>query len=318
MSDTFATYGAPEAGPCCQSLTTSMPASDITVTSPASFEMVFRRDVGGALDSFWDLAADPTRLYDLAGKPASELRGLVHSSIVSGGLLYVSGQNNRGPKLDLLEATPARVRVRSETFYQRRPSSGSNAVLGGLKGIADYTISPAGKLGVRWNRRVTASVAYTDHPIEISAHQAVPADPRSSLVGYSQSVPTLQPFRVRELTTSRSPLQTPPGRARTSSACSTATGRPPISSPSRAASHSSAGGTPPHDPDPGGQPSDNWDLLVSFKPTNLLSDVDPAVTSRSSITIPSTIDVLTASRGSRPARTPVGVTTSTRPKPPTR
>jgi len=108
-TDTFATFEAPVAGPCCQSLTTSEALGEITVTSPASFEMVFRRSAGGALDSFWDLAEDPTRLYDLAGKPVpSEFRGLFHASFNAAASLYVSGQNNKGPKLDLLESGCAR------------------------------------------------------------------------------------------------------------------------------------------------------------------------------------------------------------------
>jgi hypothetical protein len=74
MTDTFATFAAPEAGPCCQSLTTSddVALGEITVTSPASFEMLFRRSQGSALDRFWDLAEDPTRTYNLAGKDASD------------------------------------------------------------------------------------------------------------------------------------------------------------------------------------------------------------------------------------------------------
>ena len=41
MSDTFATYGAPEAGPCCQPLTTTPVGNNFTVAAAASFEMTF-------------------------------------------------------------------------------------------------------------------------------------------------------------------------------------------------------------------------------------------------------------------------------------
>jgi hypothetical protein len=36
-----------------------------------------------------------------------------------GSQLYTTGTNSSGAKLDLLEATAARVKVRQESFYQR-------------------------------------------------------------------------------------------------------------------------------------------------------------------------------------------------------
>jgi hypothetical protein len=274
--------------PCdCSPLgVTEVPRSTITVTAPNSFETVFRLAAGASLDSFFDLAEDPARAYDLAGKPTSELRGLFHSSMVVGGNLYVTGQNNRGPKMDLLEATPTRVRVRSEMFFQQRPSAGT-AVLGGVKGIADYSVYSAGKLGVRWNRRVTANVTYTDHPLEMALHyEAAPADPRSSLTGFSQNAAFPAP-----------PSATAPasggddfvlGRYGAAGARTGFLGVLYQDWPqadeldyANATSFFSWRDTTSTTLTPAANASQFWNLLIDFKPTNFVSNTDPAVTSRS-------------------------------------
>jgi hypothetical protein len=134
------------------------------VTGPGSFEMTFDQLRGGNLANFYDLAEDPSRAFDLAGKPSVNLYGLFHSSMVSGGNVYPTGTNSFGAKLDLLEATPTRVRVRQEAFYQRVPPATDH--LAGVKGIGDYTVYPE-KVALRWNRRTTLAVPQTDHVLEI-------------------------------------------------------------------------------------------------------------------------------------------------------
>ena len=49
------------------------------------FEMTFDQFRGGSLANFYDLAEDPTRTYDLAGKPSANVWGLFHSAVTIGG-----------------------------------------------------------------------------------------------------------------------------------------------------------------------------------------------------------------------------------------
>ncbi len=222
MSDTFATYGAPEAGPCCQPLTTTRVGGNITVAAPASFEMTFDQTRGGGLANFYDLDEDPARAYDLAGKPSVNFYGLFHSSIMSSGLLYTTGTNSTGAKLDLLEATPVRVRVRQEAFYERvLPATG---LLAGVKGIGDYSVYPE-RVALQWNRRTTADVPQSDHPLEIGVRREITPDPRDSVTLYTQTGQHVPEPGRRRLSCSRSTTWRACGP--TSSAPSTRTGPRP-------------------------------------------------------------------------------------------
>jgi hypothetical protein len=168
----------------CNALSATEGGTTLTVTSSSSFEAIFDRAFGGSLNVFHDLAEDPARAYNLVSRATNNFYGLFHVSLISGGLLHATGTNSTGAKLDLLEFTPTRVRVREESFFQRVPPA--TGILTGLKGIADYSVYPSGKIGVRWNRKTTASVPYTDHPLEMSAHLEA-ALPLSDLTGYSES-----------------------------------------------------------------------------------------------------------------------------------
>lgn len=168
----------------CNALSATEGGSTLTVTSASSFETIFDKAFGGSLNVFYDLAEDPGRAYNLVSRASNNFYGLFHASVISGGLLHATGTNSTGAKLDLLEFTPTRVRVREESFFQRVPPA--TGILTGLKGIADYSVYPSGKIGVRWNRKTTASVPYTDHPLEMSAHLEA-ALPLSDLTGYSES-----------------------------------------------------------------------------------------------------------------------------------
>ena len=52
-----------------------------------------------------------------------------------------------GAKLDLLEATPTRVRVRGDTFFQQ---VGGTALLPAIKGIGDYSVYGTGRTALRF------------------------------------------------------------------------------------------------------------------------------------------------------------------------
>jgi hypothetical protein len=296
-SGTAYAYLALGGGSGCCALSTAEGAGTITVTAPASFETVFRQAAGASLDSFFDLAEDPSRTYDLAGLPASEFHGLFHSSIVSGGLLYVTGENSNGPQLDLLEATPTRVRVRSSTFFQRRPSSGSSAILPGLKAIVDYSVYGSGRLGVHWNRRVTTDVPYTDHPLEMAVHYEALPDPRGSLLGYSQSgttfpAPATDTFALGRFDASGARTdflgviyQAWPAADRLDFSGSPSpfffSWRDVTTTTLTAAAN----------------PSESWNFLAYFKPTDLVDNTDPAVTSRAAdYQSPSVITLLKGQR----------------------
>lgn len=165
----------------CSPLSTTEGASTITVTAPDSFEMVFNQAQGGALEEYYDLAEDPSRTYNLAGKPTANFFGLFHDSITSSGTLHTSGTNTNGAELQLLEATPTRVRVRQENFFQQVSAS---TILPGIKSYGDYSIYPSGKMGLHWNRKTTASVPQEDHPLEVSARREAGPDPRDGVTLY--------------------------------------------------------------------------------------------------------------------------------------
>ena len=167
----------------CPALGMTEAAGMVTVTAQSSFRMRFNEAAGGAIDQFFDLAEDPTPLNDLAGGTGSG-RGLHANGLEIGGTTFYNvDQNNQGAKLDVLEATPTRVRVRQEAFYQQDP--GGTAILAGLKGVGDYSIYPAGRLALRWNHRATSAVTYTVNDLDLNIHQA--AAPLNTWAAYGET-----------------------------------------------------------------------------------------------------------------------------------
>lgn len=164
----FLLLGSPE----CGTLSTSQGAGTVTVASPASFEMTFATQAGGSMLTFFDLVEDPTKLHDLVGALVSSTspRGLHNSGMRVSGTNYNAGTNGVGSRIDLLEATPTRVRLRQETFYE---NNATGNLLAGVKGYGDYTVLPSGKVALRWNRRTTQAVSYETEYHEIMIHQAV-------------------------------------------------------------------------------------------------------------------------------------------------
>ncbi len=168
----------------CPPLGTSGTAGTITVSAPGSFELSFEADYGGGIEKFYDLAQDPTKLYDLAGGPAgSGIKTLHKFSVLSGGTWYHPDDNTAdpgdprwsgaGPKMDLLEATPTRVKVRHDAFYQQLNGS---AILAGIKGVGDYTVYSSGRVALRWNRRnsLSTTVPVTDQDVNMGVRSECP------------------------------------------------------------------------------------------------------------------------------------------------
>jgi len=173
-------------GEACPPLTVSEagPVPTITVTAPKSFELTFDADFGGGLAWFYDLAEDPAKSFDLAGgPPASGAKTLIKNSVLSGGIWYHSDDNTADtadarwngarPKLDLLEATETRVKVRQEAYYQQLNGT---AVLTGIKAVADYHVYGTGRFATRMNRRnsLTTSVSMTDQDSNMGVRSECP------------------------------------------------------------------------------------------------------------------------------------------------
>jgi len=260
----------------CGTLTTSQGAGTVTVAGPGSFEMTFDQLRGGGLASFFDLAEDPGRAYDLAGKPSANLHGLFHSSMVSGGIQYTTGTNSTGAKLDLLEATATRVRVRQEAFQQRVPPFTS--ILAGVKGIGDYSVYPE-RVALRWNRKTTAAVPQTDHPLEIGVRREVAPDPRDSVNLYSQTDNTFPNPGSEDFVLSQHDV----AGVRTDVLAILYADWPLANNLTVAptAVYFSWRDNPAVTPVPAGS-SEDWSFLIYYKPTTFLDNTDPAVTSRSS------------------------------------
>ena len=154
-------------GGTCTPLVTSETASTVTVTGAGAFEMTFDTTAGGAIQQFYDLAEDPSKTHDLVGASTSSPLGLHNLGMRVGGPFYNSSSNEEGSRLHVLEATPARVRVRSQGFLEE---SNSDDVLDGVQVHTDHTIYPSGKMAVHWDRRVMVSLPYTTEYLEMFLH----------------------------------------------------------------------------------------------------------------------------------------------------
>jgi hypothetical protein len=159
-------------------------AGTITVTAPASFEMRFNAATGGGIDRFYDLAEDPGKANDLAGG-ATDHQTLLFEELLSSGNWYDSERGGSlGQKLDLLESTPTRVRVREESFFKADPTT----VLPGLKAVGDYSIYPSGRAALRWSRSTTVLVPFDDDEVmDLVVHRRNAPDVLSNWATDSQS-----------------------------------------------------------------------------------------------------------------------------------
>ena len=297
--------GADEFGTCCALSTAEVPGSTVTVTGAGQFEMRFNQATGAGIDRFFDLAEDPARATDLAGG-TSRIQTLFDDGIFDGSNFYDPNQNSLGAKLDVLEATSTRVKVRQEAFYQLELGS---AILPGVKGLGDYSIYPAGRLALRWNRRTTAPVTYTIEQLSLVVHadSVAPVNnwsPFSSGGGvFPQS--GLNPFMLvrSEISGARTDFlnilsrdwTTPAYFAqadRTNWQADTATEKWGI-----AFWEESTGATLPVPPAAGS--NEVFNFLTYFKPTNFTSGADTAVTSRVSDYRTAATPVINAGKGSQ-------------------
>jgi hypothetical protein len=168
----------------CSALGTVEGAGTITVTAPASFEMRFNQATGGGIDQFYDLAEDPGKANDLAGG-ATDHQTLLFEELLSSGNWYDSERGGSlGQKLDLLESTPTRVRVREESFFKADPTT----VLPGLKAVGDYSLYPSGRAALRWSRSTTVLVPFDDDEVmDLVVHRRNAPDVLSNWATDSQS-----------------------------------------------------------------------------------------------------------------------------------
>src|SRR5262249_30026716 len=192
--------------------TTSLGATEsggnITVTAANSFELTFDSNYGGGVQKFYDLAEDPSRANDLRGGLDSAngvgVKTIFHPPLPSGGGRDTPGDdpansadtygrwNGSPPKLDLLEATPVRVRVRQEAFYSKvcdtQGTGCTPGTLGGVKGVGDFSVYPSGRLAIRWNQNITANVVFTNRDLALGVYsECPPASACANLTAYSSS-----------------------------------------------------------------------------------------------------------------------------------
>jgi len=261
---------------CCD-LQTTEGAGTLTVTAPESFEMRFNTARGGGMDEFFDLAEDPSRVHDLAGKDSINVFGLFHSSMIAGGLLYTTGTNSTNAKLDLLEATATRVKVRQESFYQRvLPAT---AILPGVKGIGDYSVYGP-RVAIRWNRKTTAAVLdQDDYPLEIAVHREA-AGVLNPMVLYSQSGSVFPAPAGEDFVLAQREVTGGPG-VRTDFLAIQHADWPAADTltASITGMYFSWRDNTLNQNLPAGL-DEKWNLLVYYKPTNFLDNTDLAVTSR--------------------------------------
>ena len=277
-------------GSCATLQTTEPSGSTLTVTGAGQFEMVFNTLRGGGIDDFFDLAEDPTRTLDLAGKDSINLWGLFHSSMEAPAtVLYTTGTNSTGAKLDLLEATATRVKVRQESFFQRvLPAT---AILPGVKGIGDYSVYGQ-RVALRWNRRITAAVPdQDDHALEITAHREA-AGVLNPMGLYSQSGSAFPAPATDDFVLAQREVAGAPGvRTDFLGIQSSAWAAADSLTASITGSYFSWRDTT-DDQVLGAGLDEKWNFLIYYKPTNLLDNTDPAVTMRSSdYRIPSAVSV---------------------------
>ena len=262
----------------CPPLTTSEGASTVTVTAPGGFEMRFNAARGGSLDEFFDLAEDPSRTLDLAGKDSINLFGLFHSSMTAGGLLYATGTNSSGAKLDLLEATATRVKVRQEAFYQRVPPA--TAILAGVKGIGDYSVYGP-RLAIGWSRKTTAAVGdQDDHALEMAVRREA-AGVLNPMSLFSQSGSVFPALAGDDFVLAQREVAGAPG-VRTDFLAIQNTDWPAadaLTVSTTGAFFSWRDNTLDQNLLPG--LDEKWRFLVYYKPTNFVDNLDPAVTGRS-------------------------------------
>jgi hypothetical protein len=268
--------GADEFGVCCGLTTTEVAGSTITVTGTGSFEMTYNTGSGGCMVGFYDVAEDPSRTYNMFGAH--------NEGIQQGGVTWYNACSDVfGSKLDLLEATPTRVRVRQESFY--RDEAGTTT-LAGVKAVGDHTILPSGKQALRWNRRAWIAVPYTQNDLDLILHWQA-AGPLNSWVPFSETDGTFTNPGTDDFLLAKTDV----AGARTDFLkiiyrdWTAGNGYPETADVVdwfvQAAQEWANPDWSERDETPISAGSDEtWNFLTYFKPTNLVNNADAAVTSR--------------------------------------
>ena len=294
--------------PDCPPLATTEGASTVTVTAPNSFELRFNTATGGGIDQFFDLTEDPTRTYDLSGGTGTG-KTLYGDGLRVSGVTYNVTQDDQGAKLDLLEATATRTRVRQEAFYKQE---GGTLVLAGPKGVGDYSIYGTGRIAFRWNQRATSAVTYSLHDVDLNVHRLT-SGPLNSWVPNSQTDgtftnPGTDAFFVvqNEVAGARTDLlhilskdwTTANGYLGTADVTdwfvdtSNERGNPYWEEGTGATISAGSG---PYSV----QAGETWNFLTYFKPTNFANNADTAVTSRSNDYRSPATPTINASKGTQ-------------------
>jgi len=278
-------------GSGCCNMGVAETASTITVTGPNRYELSFNQATGAGLDQFFDLTEDPSRANDLVGGTGTG-KTLYGDGLKVGGPVYNVTQDDVQGKLDLLEATPVRVRTRQEAFYKQE---GGSLVLAGVKGTGDYSIYGSGRIAFRWNQRATSAVTYTLHDVDVNVHMQS-SGPLSTWVPYSETDgsftnPGTDKFFVvqnggagartdflqiisKDWTTGNGYLGTADSTNWFTDVGVNERGNPYWEENTGATINAGAG---PYSQ----QPGETWNFLTYFKPTNFTDNTDTAVITRS-------------------------------------
>ena len=166
---------------CCALSTAEVPGSTITVTGTGQFQLRFNAATGAGIDQLFDLVENPG--LDLAGGTGTAQPVLLSEELRSSGFFYRSSDNTSGGRLDLLEATPVRTRVRGQAFYQE---VGTSNILGGVVAVGDHTVYGGGRLALKWDRRTFASVPSDIHQLQLSLAYAA-SGPLNVWAAYSDA-----------------------------------------------------------------------------------------------------------------------------------
>ena len=165
---------------CCDLATTETDIAGppvnrrIQVTGTGRFRLRFDRLTGGTIDQFFDLVEDAGATLDLAGGSGASFN--THPSLYANDVWYagypggaaadpwygwVSGDGaTPDSKLELIEATPTRVKVRQEAFLHHTLTPGHDMRVPGMKGFGDYSIYGVGRLALKFKRQTTVAVTW--------------------------------------------------------------------------------------------------------------------------------------------------------------
>ncbi len=153
----------------------------------------------------------------------------------------------------------------------------ATGLLAGAKGIGDYSVYPE-RVALQWNRRTTADVPQSDHPLEIGVRREVTPDPRDSVALYTQTDNTFPNPATDAFVLSQHDV----AGVRTDMLGILYADWPAadtLTVATTAAYFSWRDNAAVVTPVPAGT-SEKWDFLIHYKPTNFLSNLDSAVTSR--------------------------------------